>query len=131
MQLVRRHDRGDQTQRERFRGPDRSARERELARHRAAHELAERAVDDVPERDLRVREGRGRGGDPEVAQDRQVESSRERRAVDGGDRRHRAGQYRVVEAVARRPQPPGVLGVAEVAELLQVEARGEDVARRR
>ena len=128
VQLVRRHDRRDQTQRERLRGADRPAGERELARHRAADELVERAVDDVAEGDLGVREGRGRGGDPEVAEDREIESSRERRAVDGGDRRQRAGEHRVVEAVARVPEPPGVLGVAELAELLQVEAGGEDVA---
>ena len=46
----------------------------------------------------------GVGGDADVAQTGEVEPARQRRAVDGGDRRDRKPHHRVVEAIARCPQ---------------------------
>ncbi len=94
---------------------------------RSADEIVERAVDDVAERDLGMRERGGRRRDAEVAEDGEVESSRERGAVDGGQRRQRASEQRVVEAVARIPQARGPGGIGEELEFAEIEPSGEDV----
>ena len=97
-------DLADEVHRERLVRVELAPADRQLARDRAADEIVQRAVDDVAERALGMREPGRRRRDAQVAQDREVEPARERGAVDRGDRRQREAQHGVVVAVARRPE---------------------------
>ena len=116
-------------------GVDLAAADRQLAGDRAADEIVQRAVDDVAERALGMREAGGRRRDAQVAQHREVEAAGERGTVDrrrssaagsaarcrGSGRstpRARArsasssaarGELREVEAGARTPGPRPVI----------------------
>src|SRR5262249_30096565 len=72
-----------------------AAGETQLSSDATPDHVVQRAVDDVAELDLRMREARGIGGDPQVGHDREVEAAGDGGAVYGG---HRPG---------RGPGPPG------------------------
>jgi hypothetical protein len=94
---------------------DDSAREAELTGNGAADEVVQRPVDDIAELDFGVREPGRVGGDAQVTHDREVETARDRWAVDRGDERERESENRRVEPIARGPQLIGQLGLLELA----------------
>jgi hypothetical protein len=122
------HHPGDQPQRQGLARVEGAAREGELACHGPAEQIVEQTVGHGAEGDLGVGERRALGGDPKVAHQGQVEAARQRRPTYRRDRRQRELQQRAVEAIARGPDAIRHLALADAGELLEVEARREDVA---
>src|SRR5579862_1078463 len=79
-QRLGRDDLADEVDGQGLLGVELAAADRQLACDRAADEIVQRPVHDVAERPLGVREPRGRRCDTQVAQDREVEPSRECRS---------------------------------------------------
>ncbi len=123
-QLVRRVDAADDAQPQGGEGVVRPARQGHLGGYRRRQRRPRRRV---AGRDaagqLGEAEGRLLGGEPEVAEQGQREAPRERRTVDGGDRRPRAPRDRAEAGDAGLDQLLPVGTVA--AELGHVHARAE------
>jgi len=90
LEAFARNDLRDEAQREGLLRIELASREAEIAGDGAAHEIVERRVDHVAERELGVSEASRSGGDAHVAAHGEIEASRQRRtpqvrrAVAGG-----------------------------------------------
>ena len=115
----------DQPERAGLGGFDAAVRERQLASQRAADQITDDRVD--RRAPLHLGPGQvGRGGrDAKVAHHREVEASRQRRAVQRREQGQREAAQGGVPAVARRPEAVGHLGVVELPE---IESGAEDGA---
>ena len=106
---------------------NRSPREAKISSHRTANKVEQRSIDHVAEGTLRMSEMGCPRSNPQVAQDGQIKSAGQSHPVHRCDDGKRKSEQRVMEPVARVPQPL-LKGFIVIGELAQIEPSTEGVA---